>query len=301
LKVEGRYFAQTAEAHTYFHIRVKPAPLLKLDEDLEKMLAITGGVFNADTQDYWFDIFSYWGTYYIAEYELGGWVEMEAHIDSKRLRTNNIDYIKTQMSFSFGQQTTPSGDAAFTSGSLLDPSKSVIENVPVPIIDPEAPGTAFTQAASQSTAEVATEDKTARRERRQGTPFGIPFGFSFSRAKEEYTKRLDDTFKSNSDVHTRCVPSCPNPTNWREDWIPNILKSPQVVEKKLEPITKLMLSRPALVATWNQAYASYVNAYASGQIRMMNGLPRTHLARTIIKDKLGPDALIRLKNGGKLY
>jgi len=264
---------------------------------LEKMLTFTGGIYNAETQDYWFDIFSYWGTYYVDTYTLGGWVEMEAHIDSKRLKTLNIDYIKTQMSFSFGQQTTPTSDAQFTSGSMLDPSKSMIPNTPVPIIDPEAPTGAKSDLELEEVEEV---EQPQRRERRQ-TPFGIPFGFSFSRAKEEYKKRLDDEFKSNTDITTRCVPSCPDPSNWRDGWIPNILKSPQVVEKKLSPITKIMSGRPALVATWNAAYAAYERAYAAGQIRMVNRLPRTALARQLISDRLGPEALTRLQNTGRLY
>jgi len=94
---------------------------------------------------------------------------------------------------------------------MLDPSKSVIENVPVPVIDPEAPTTADMAATTVAVDDSATI-ANPRRVRRQGaSPFGIPFGFSFSRAKEEYKKRLDDEFTSNSDIKTKCVPSCPNP------------------------------------------------------------------------------------------
>lgn len=79
---------------SYFRIRMKPAPLLKIDDDLERMFKYVNYTFNSDTRDAWFDIFSYWGSHYISEFELGGWVEMESHINTKRLRTVNIDYIK---------------------------------------------------------------------------------------------------------------------------------------------------------------------------------------------------------------
>jgi len=88
--------------------------------------------------------------------------------------------------------------------------------------------------------------------------------------------------------------------NWRDSWIPHVLKNPQIVTKKLEPITKLFQGQTKLVNTWNQAYQAYIKAVLSGERGFM-ALPRTQLAREIITERLGPEALVRLANKGNLY
>jgi len=302
LKEKATWLGTAGEYHTYFWVRMLPPALLsnRLDPDFRTMLDYTNGVFNADTKDTWYDIFDYFGSHYVAGFELGGMVESETKIHYDRLKNLDIDYLRTELSFSFGQVTTPVKlDIPFSVGSITDPANGATPNMDIPITNPGFD-------LSQYTEEDDTESNPDRGDSGAPTSAGfgaglaqIPFGFSFYQAKLHYERKLDDQFKGSTDIKTYCSPACPNPQDWR-DWVPTIIQNPQAITKVLEPITKVIKDNN-IKAVFNQAFEAYKADWNAGNIPRNRGLPRTKLLHSLVMRRYGLEMLHRLGNGTQIW
>lgn len=224
-----------------------PPELLDVSDELKRMLSFTKGVFNETTKRTWFNIFQYYGTHYMPYYVLGGKVHMETQIDTTFTRRKDIEYIRTQIGFKFGADTLPDSNRDATEYSPLDPAIGVDnnKNLPIYIGDDPVPEPEPTPVYDGYEAEEY--------------PPGVSWiGFSFSKVKEQYNRLIDEEFRQaattsidlwGGDQHNLA------PENWRE-WVPSIIKVPEVIEKKLRPIHEL-LHDDRLEQVWQQAEAAY--------------------------------------------
>lgn len=234
----------SGEFHSYFQVTLMPPELLEISDELKKMISITGGVFNETTQRTWFNIFEYYGMYYMPYYVLGGKVHMETMVDTKYTKRKDIEYIRQQIGFKFGADTVPNTEDPATEYSPLDPAIGVDNNKGIPIFVGDDP----VDPPQEEGKDVIAYDY----------PPGVNWGFSFSKVKEQYNRLIDEDFRQSSNTTIDLIGGEQHnlsPEYWR-DWVPSIIQIPEVVEKKLRPIHEL-LHDPQLVATWKQAEEAY--------------------------------------------
>jgi hypothetical protein len=229
---------------------------MDLDPDFMLLLDRTGWVFNEETKKRWFTIFEYWGTHYATILDLGGFVEMESRIDTQRLRTEDITYIKKQITIALGASTTPDNNAPATPTAAQDPTLALVPDVAIPVFT--IPNPDISGGGGGKRAEAAVQDAGPL------SIAGINWGVSFSSVKEQYNKMLSDEFKSAASTSIHLVGGehyDTNPDQWR-DWVPSIHLMPEVISKRLSPIYELF-EEPGKIAVWKQAVAAYADWWVS--------------------------------------
>jgi hypothetical protein len=243
--------------------------------ELKTMVKRTKGVFTEATRQTWFDIFEYYGTHYCATIELGGEVHMETQIDSKRLRTEDISYVKRGLTIKLGSLATPNSAAASTPSATEDPAAKnmVPNNLEIPTSTDPTPVPENGGKRGVSAIKMSAED-TSPSAGPAGVP-NIPWGVSFSIVRESYRKMLDDNFQESTKTTIELIGGHQNnmqPDQWRE-WVPTIIEIPEVLEKKLRPISELLDQHPELpnnqnlVSVWNEALAAYKQWWITDGLR----------------------------------
>lgn len=268
LNATSRRYGVTGERHQYWRVTSPPPPIFSMDLDPDFMLLLdrTGWVFNPNDETNrkrWFTIFEYWGTHYASIMDLGGTVDMETRIDTTRLRTEDITYIKKQITIALGASTTPDNNAPATPTAAQDPTLNLVPDVRIPVFtipNPDINGGFPPEfgPGKRNASKRATQDSGPL------SIGGINWGVSFSSVKEQYTKMLSDEFKSAAQYSIHLVGGehyDAQPDQWRE-WVPSIHMSPEVISKRLTPIEELF-EDPAKIAAWRAAKDAYTQWWVS--------------------------------------
>jgi hypothetical protein len=258
-------YAVTGEKHLYWTVKIPPPAICQfyLSAEMKTMMRRTGGVFNpadARNRQTWHNIFEYYGTHYANTIELGGEVHMETQIDSARLRTEDITYMKRGLTIALGASATPNTNAPSTPTAPANPA-----NQATPDTAPESggDGEATRRAVVGQGAHKARA--VADGEGGPSTISGINWGVSFSIVRETYRKMLDDNFKESTRETISLVGGHQNnmrPDQWR-DWVPTIIQIPEVLNKRLTSIVELLVDNPdvpnseGIRAHWESALDDY--------------------------------------------
>lgn len=260
-------YAVTGEKHLYWTVKAPPPAIasMYLSAELKTMMRRTGGVFNAAdarNRQTWHNIFEYYGTHYPNTMELGGEVHMETQIDSRRLRTEDITYMKRALTIALGASATPNSAAPSTPEATANPSNGVST-------DQEAPVNDGGRRAVANDAEIRVRSSHVKRDSPTTSgPASIPginWGVSFSIVRESYRKMLDDNFKESTKESISLVGGQQDnmrPEQWR-DWVPTIIEIPEVMNKRLTPIVQLLVDNPdvpkseTIASHWEAALEDY--------------------------------------------
>eukprot|EP01122_Echinamoeba_exundans_P005743 TRINITY_DN158_c0_g1_i1.p2 TRINITY_DN158_c0_g1~~TRINITY_DN158_c0_g1_i1.p2 ORF type:complete len:332 (-),score=75.09 TRINITY_DN158_c0_g1_i1:2516-3478(-) len=239
-------YAVTGEKHLYWTVKIPPPAICQfyLSAEMKTMMRRTGGVFNpadARNRQTWHNIFEYYGTHYANTIELGGEVHMETQIDSHRLRTEDITYMKRGLTIALGASSTPNSNAPSTPNAPANPA-----NQATPDTAPESGGDSEATRRAVVGQSVHKARAVAEGEGGPATIPGINWGVSFSIVRETYRKMLDDNFRESTRETISLVGGHQNnmrPDQWRE-WVPTIIQIPEVLNKRLTSIVELLVDNP---------------------------------------------------------
>lgn len=195
------------QTHIFFNVQLHPPALLDLSPVAAASIARLPFYSNT-TQAQYFQFFKYFGTYYVAQADLGGSLRMRSFVNVTNFQDLNAETLAKQFGIKFKFETTPPSNKPFTEGPA--PSQDPTTNV--------QPNTILNKPKNKIDAtlykQIEISDPTMKRAIHQAV------GITFEKMREEYKQQLNTGLMQESETYLELkggLFSKYTPENWR-DW-----------------------------------------------------------------------------------
>jgi hypothetical protein len=287
-------FGVAEQIHIFYDVKLFPPFLLKPSYPCQEFLKRLPR-YTPQTKAQYTQFFTYFGTHYVAQAQLGGSVRREELADIRNFTKLTEDFIHTQFAISFSLGTSPANSEQPGDTPTNDPTAGVTPGQEIPTEegantggntdpgntdpgtgggdpningDPTDPNYNGDPNANTDPSQGAgkkrfnNKRKIAITEEKRALNFNdMSFSFSFNQTRTELTRRLEIRYSENSSNITRLQGgnnALFEPDQWRE-WVQTIPGNPVIVGYTLESIAELILNNPTMKADMIQAIYDHNN------------------------------------------